>query len=147
MRKYLILLISLSSSIINGQQTVKDFNSEKVQLTTIKMQLQNEIAELKIEIDSLNNLIPQLEQNLFTAYRDLYVLKYGKEKGNKIAYKKIWKGMTDEMVLDSWGKPDHVEKNEEDWGTFTQWYYGDVIFFFRDGKLTDWEGEEEKLSN
>ncbi len=55
--------------------------------------------------------------------------------------------MTDEMVRDGWGEPDRVDKNVEAWGTFTQWNYGDVTFFFKDGKLTDWEGEEEKISN
>ncbi|MEJ2193439.1 MAG: hypothetical protein P8X73_01100 [Ignavibacteriaceae bacterium] len=146
MKKYLILILGLFSSITNGQQTFNNYNSEKEQLTANKIQLQNEIAELKIEIDSLNNLVPQLEQNIFTSYRELFVIKYGEEIGNKIAYKQIWIGMTDEMVLDSWGKPDYVDKNKEAWGTFTQWYYGDVIFFFKNGELTDWEGEEEKNS-
>jgi hypothetical protein len=74
-------------------------------------------------------------------------LKYGEEIGNKIAYKQIWTGMTDEMVMESWGEPDRVDKNVEEWGTFTQWFYGNVTFFFKDGKLTDWEGEEEKTTN
>ncbi len=47
--------------------------------------------------------------------------------------------MTDEMVRDSWGKPDKIDKNVERWGVFTQWYYGNVTFFFRDGKLTEWD--------
>lgn len=147
MKKYLLLAVSLFSSIIYGQQRVSNYNTEKELLTKNKIQLQQEIAELKIEIDSLLNLIPQKEQDVISAYRELYILKYGEELGNKISYKQIWTGMTDEMVLDSWGKPDYTEKNDEAWGTFTQWYYGDVIFFFKDGKLTDWEGEEEKLSN
>ena len=59
----------------------------------------------------------------------------------------IFKLTANARVLDSWGEPDRVDKNVEAWGTFAQWYYGEVTFFFKDGNLTDWEGEEEKISN
>jgi hypothetical protein len=144
---FIILLAILFSTAANGQQTAEDYESEKEKLTTNKIKLEYEIAELKIHIDSLNSIIPGLEQKLSSALLELYVLKYGEEIGNKIAYKQIWTGMTDEMVMESWGEPDRVDKNVEEWGTFTQWFYGNVTFFFKDGKLTDWEGEEEKTTN
>ena len=43
------------------------------------------------------------------------------------------------MVRDGWGKTDQINNNVERWGTFTQWSYGNITFFFRDGNLTDWE--------
>jgi hypothetical protein len=143
-KRYLILLTVLFSSVIYGQQSGEGFEAEKDQLTENKIKLQNEIAELKIQIDSLNSIIPELEQKLTSELRELYVLKYGEEIGNKIAYKQIWTGMTDEMVMESWGEPDRIDQDVEAWGTFTQWYYGNVTFFFNDGKLTEWEGEEER---
>jgi hypothetical protein len=146
-KRYLILLTVLFSSVIYGQQSGEGFEAEKDQLTANKIKLQNEIAELKIQIDSLNSYIPELEQKLTTAQRELYILKYGEEIGNKIANKQIWTGMTNEMVMESWGEPDRIDKNVEAWGTFTQWNYGDVTFFFKDGKLTVWEGEKEKASD
>ncbi len=85
--------------------------------------------------------IPELEQDVLTAYRELYVLKYGKEIGNRIAYKRIWMGMTDKMVRDGWGEPDKIDRNVEKWGVFEQWFYGNITFFFKDGKLTDWDEE------
>jgi cell division protein FtsB len=132
----LIILISLTTF---AQMTEEEYASKKESLTLQKKELTREIETLKTEIDSMHNRIPELEQEVITAYRELYVLKYGKEIGNRISYNRIWKGMTDGMVRDGWGEPDRIEKNIEAWGVFTQWIYGDVIFFFRDGKLTDWE--------
>ncbi len=133
-----LIIISLNSF---AQMTEEEYNSKMESLTLQKKELIREIDTLKTEIDSLQKRIPELEQEVLTAYRELYVLKYGKEIGYRIAYKRIWKGMTDEMVRDGWGKPDRIEKNIEAWGVFTQWIYGDVIFFFQDGKLTDWDEE------
>jgi hypothetical protein len=136
----LIFTILIFSSLTSfAQMTEEEYSSKMESLTLQKKELKMEVETLKAEIDSLQNRIPELEQEMITAFRELYILKYGKEIGNRIAYKRIWKGMTDEMVRDGWGEPDRIEKNIEAWGVFTQWIYGDVIFFFRDGKLTDWE--------
>ncbi len=121
--------------------TEEEYNSKKESLTLQKKELNREIETLKTEIESLQNRIPELEQEMITAFRELYVLKYGEDIGQRVAYKQIWKGMTDEMVRDGWGEPDRIDKNVEAWGVFTQWIYGEVIFFFKDGKLTDWDEE------
>jgi cell division protein FtsB len=134
-----VLLFLFNSLTTFAQMTEEEYASKKESLTLQKKELNREIETLKTEIDSMHKRIPELEQEVITAFRELYVLKYGEEIGNRIAYKRIWKGMNDEMVRDGWGEPDRIEKNIEAWGVFTQWIYGDVIFFFRDGKLTDWE--------
>jgi cell division protein FtsB len=134
----LIILISLTTF---AQMTEEEYNSKKESLTLQKKELQREIETLKTEVGFLQNRIPELEQEMITAFRELYVLKYGREIGQRVAYKQIWKGMTDEMVGDGWGEPDRIDKNVEAWGVFTQWTYGEVIFFFKDGKLTDWDEE------
>ena len=132
----LIVLFYFSSF---AQMTKEEYTAKMESLKLQKKELNREIETLKTEINSLEKTIAGLEQELITASRELYIIKYGEEIGNRIAYKRIWKGMTDEMVRDGWGEPDRIEKNIEAWGVFTQWIYGDVIFFFRDGKLTDWE--------
>ena len=134
----LIILISLTTF---AQMTEEEYNSKKESLTLQKKELNREIETLKTEIENLQNRIPELEQDMMTAFRELYVLKYGEEIGQRIAYKQIWKGMTDEMVRDGWGEPDRIDKNVEAWGVFTQWIYGEIIFFFKDGRLTDWNEE------
>lgn len=122
-----------------AQITTEEFYAKKDSLTNRRIELTFTVESLKLEIDSLQKIIPALQQELITQYRELYVLKYGKKIGERISNKRIWKGMSDEMVRDGWGEPDFIEKNVEKWGVFTQWHYGDIIFFFRDGKLTDWE--------
>jgi len=135
----IIFSVILFSFYSFAQMTDEEYKSKMESLTLQKKVIKSEIETLIIETDSLLKIVTELEQELITASHELYVLKYGEEIGNRVAYKRIWKGMTDEMVRDGWGEPDRIEKNVEAWGVFTQWIYGDVIFFFRDGKLTDWE--------
>jgi len=135
----IIFSVILFSFYSFAQMTDEEYKSKMESLTLQKKEIKSEIETLIIETDSLLKIVTELEQELITASHELYVLKYGEEIGNRVAYKRIWKGMTDEMVRDGWGEPDRIEKNVEAWGVFTQWIYGDVIFFFRDGKLTDWE--------
>ncbi|RKY99498.1 MAG: hypothetical protein DRQ13_02170 [Ignavibacteriae bacterium] len=134
----LIILISLTTF---AQMTEEEYNSKMESLTLQKKELNREIETLKTEIEKLQNRIPELEQELITAFRELYVLKYGEDIGQRVAYKQIWKGMTDEMVRDGWGEPDKIDRNVEKWGVFEQWNYGNITFFFKDGKLTDWDEE------
>ena len=134
----LFIFISLTTF---AQITREKYNREKDELNIRKDQLNNEITDIKFEIDSMRKRIPELEQKVITSYRKVYILKYGKEVGEKVSYKQIWTGMTDEMVRDSWGEPDKIDKNVKPWGVFTQWYYGEVTFFFKDGRLTDWHEE------
>lgn len=100
-----------------------------------KKNLIDEIAELKKISSGLTEKIRLATLEIEKLYTD----KFGKEIGVRIYNKQIWKGMTDKMLLASWGKPDRIDKNVEKWGTFTQWFYGKITFFFRDGNLTDWE--------
>ena len=98
--------------------------------------------KLTAEIDSLKNLSTEIENKIEVVLEEInsmYVKKFGKEKANRIVNKQIWKGMSEKMLRASWGAPDKIDRNVEKWGAFTQWYYGVVTFFFKNGKLTDWE--------
>lgn len=102
--------------------------SEKNELLRITDSLKKESLSLTDRITSTNNEILSMLNKAF-----------GKENGGRVFNKQIWKGMTDKMLSCSWGKPDKIDKNIEKWGVFTQWYYGKITFFFKNGKLTDWE--------
>ncbi|TDJ53171.1 MAG: hypothetical protein E2O46_06180 [Ignavibacteria bacterium] len=106
----LIILISLTTF---AQMTEEEYNSKMESLTLQKKELKKEIEALKKEIENLPNRIPELEQEMITAFRELYVLKYGEDIGQRVAYKQIWKGMTDEMVRDGWGEPETINRNVE----------------------------------
>ena len=134
---FLYLIIFSFNSF--AQITKEEYNREKDELNIRRDRLNSEIEDINFEIDSMRNRIPELEQVVIAAYRELYILKYGKEVGEKVSYKQIWTGMTDEMVRDSWGEPDKIDNNLKPWGVFTQWYFGEITFFFRDGKLTEWD--------
>jgi hypothetical protein len=143
----ILCLIFLFHFPIHSQITQEEYKKEKEISMNHKTEYQNKVVELKSEIDSLTDLINDKEQEIILCFRELYVMKYGNEIGQRVAYNQIWKGMTESMMKDSWGEPDKIEKNVKKWGVFTQWYYGEVTFFFKDGKLIDWEEGPESEGN
>lgn len=98
---------------------------------------------LRSEIDSLKMLRDSLQKRLRMELRDLYIMRYGEEAGGKVAMGQIWTGMTEEMMRDSWGEPDSITVNDQKWGKYSQWYYGDITYFFKDGKLFEWENGKD----
>ncbi len=135
-----------------SQLNRKTFETRMDSLTSMKNSLNMFINNLKTQVDSLKNISGNLDKKLEacnTALRSekqkLFVKKYGNEIGNRVASGQVWKGMTQEMLKDGWGKPDKTHKIVHPWGVFSQWYYGDITYFFKNGKLTDWE--EKKKNN
>jgi cell division protein FtsB len=92
-----VLLILFSFNLL-AQMTDEEYSSKKDSLTLQKKRLNREIETLYTEIDSMQQRITELEQEVITAFRELFILKYGEEVGNRVAYKRIWKGMTDENL-------------------------------------------------
>ncbi len=139
----IIFLVFLVSTITFAQQKPKlnrsQYNSKLDSLLQLKEQLISQKTEINKSIDSLNKKSSILDTDLRKALKTVYAKRYGRKVGNRIINKRIWKGMTENMLRDSWGKPDRINKNIEKWGRFTQWLYGKIEFFFRDGKLTGWE--------
>ncbi len=142
---FLILLFLISGKHFaqgKNNYSPQSYKSEFDSLLTIKKVNDVSKKNLLDEVAELKNISTDLSEKIRLATLEiekLYTDKFGKEIGVRIYNKQIWKGMTDKMLLASWGKPDKIDKNIERWGSFTQWYYGKVTFFFRDGKLTDWE--------
>lgn len=123
----------------NKKLTTDKYNSIKDSLVELKSNLIDIKEELNSELDSLKSYSENLDNELQTALYDHYVEKYGQKIGARIHQGRVWKGMTDEMLKDSWGKPDKIDKNVQPWGVFTQWYYGDITYFFKNGVMTGWE--------
>lgn len=140
----LFSILFIISTNVHFSQNRNDLSKERYNflvdsLSLEKDRLLKEKKTLLSEIDSLKNYITELHYKKDSSRSSELIRKYGKEVGNRIANRQVWKGMTDKMLEDSWGKPDKIDKNVENWGVFTQWYYGDITYFFRDGKMTDWE--------
>lgn len=51
------------------------------------------------------------------------ILEYGLEIGQRIIEKKAWIGMTEEMLIESWGKPDNINTSIYSWGIQKQYVY------------------------
>lgn len=142
--KKLLFLLLVSYSFLFGQAKLnsKDYQSKKDSLLNQNSKLLIEKKSLLKEIDSLKNFSNALEEKINSANKEieeLYIKKFGRENGTRVYNKQVWKGMTEKMLLAGWGKPDKIDKNVQKWGTFTQWYYGKITFFFKDGKLIDFE--------
>ncbi len=71
--------------------------------------------------------------------RKQIIQKYGAEKGNKILQAKIWIGMTKEMAIESWGKPNNINRTVTAFTTNEQWVYGTKYLYFENGLLTAWQ--------
>lgn len=77
-----------------------------------------------------------------TAEQDKYaflVQKYGKENADQIRARKVWKGMTKDMILDSWGKPKQIDRYIGKTSVKEEWYYRTRVLFVQDGKLVGWK--------
>lgn len=145
MKKITIFLFFLSPWLLaQNKMSVENYKSEFDSLYALKLSLLSFNKIMQTEIDTLNAI---RERNISLIkdceYRRL-IKKYGKESGGRVASGSIWKGMTEQMLIDSWGKPDKVTTNKEKWGTFSQYYYGDVTFYFKNNKLIDWEEKDKK---
>lgn len=142
--KYIIILLVLVFSGNIYSQSVEKISKERYtnlvdSLTAEKNSLTKQKQLLIAQIDSLEKYKVDLSNKLVSARSKSLVKKYGKEIGSRVANGQIWKGMTEQMLEDSWGKPDKITTNKKKWGIFRQWYYGEITYFFRDGILTDWE--------
>jgi hypothetical protein len=64
--------------------------------------------------------------------------KYGSRVGDRIYEGKIWKGMTAEMVKDSWGSPRKINKVISENVIREEWQYGDTWLYIQNNILTRW---------
>jgi hypothetical protein len=82
-----------------------------------------------------NNSQPQEKQVDRFTYLDN---KYGTTVAAKMFAGKIWKGMTAEMVLDSWGKPVKVNRTINADLIREEWIYKNSWLFIENDALIDW---------
>ncbi|NOY35970.1 MAG: hypothetical protein GXO83_00165 [Chlorobi bacterium] len=78
----------------------------------------------------------QIEQN--SDRISSFINKYGPERGRKIAQHKIWRGMTREMVMDSWGKPRAINIYGTRMTRREEWEYNRYVLIFENGILARW---------
>ena len=64
--------------------------------------------------------------------------KYGTATAALLYAGKIWKGMDVEMVLDSWGSPNKINKVIRGSTIREEWIYNNTLLLIVDNKLVDW---------
>ena len=66
--------------------------------------------------------------------------KYGPVNGEKVAKGLIWIGMTEAMLIDSWGRPDDINTTVTRYGTSKQFVYGlGRYVYVENGKVDSWQ--------
>jgi hypothetical protein len=64
--------------------------------------------------------------------------KYGSSVAARINSGKIWKGMTPEMVTDSWGNPQKINRVINGNVIKEEWIYRNTWLYFQNNKLVEW---------
>jgi hypothetical protein len=64
--------------------------------------------------------------------------KYGTSMAVRLNSGKIWRGMTAEMVRDSWGKPIRINRLIRTDVVKEEWIYGNSWLYFENNNLIDW---------
>lgn len=67
------------------------------------------------------------------------VEKYGKSNGKRIADEEIWIGMKREMLIDSRGYPDDINRTVVPGNTHEQFVYGSQYIYVENGVVTAWQ--------
>lgn len=70
--------------------------------------------------------------------REMLFKKYGSKTGSAIYEHKIWKGMKNDMVFDSWGKPLRVDRIIKGSNIQERWIYTESYVIFDDDILVEW---------
>jgi hypothetical protein len=70
----------------------------------------------------------------------VFVKKYGPINGEKVAKGLIWIGMTEAMLLDSWGQPEDINTTVTKYSTRKQYVYGSGRYVYvENGKVDAWQ--------
>lgn len=103
---------------------------------------------LKLAFISENEAKYKLEQDSLLKEKQLLAIenrkkglikKYGQTNGTKIFNQKIWIGMTKDMLFESWGQPDNINRSVGAWGVHEQMIYGNTNVYIENDVLTSWQ--------
>ncbi len=70
--------------------------------------------------------------------KEMLINKYGSKTGTAVCEHKIWKGMSNDMVYDSWGKPLRVDRIIKGSEVQERWIYTRSYVIFDSDVLVEW---------
>lgn len=96
-------------------------------------QVQEAVSEEQIPVDT--NV--RQKQQIVDRY-DRLMGKYGYHLGKLFYDHKIWKGLSTENVIDSWGKPSKMNRTYNDNDLMEEWIYSKKWLLFQNDVLVNW---------
>jgi hypothetical protein len=142
-------------SFCSGMRAEPRINSEVIyelnQFQRVQLFDYYEYPYMKISVDTLIGYVStacldESDAVLELKYRDnqrqlRFIRKYGERDGNRIYNSEVWVGMTEEMLIDSWGRPNNKNVTETVFGKSEQWVYRRGSFnsdyvYVENGKVT-----------
>jgi len=108
-------------SFIKGDQEFEEYAKARKEAELARIRKEREAKKKRESQVRLDNLIK----------------KYGVVNGERLFESKVWIGMTKEMALESWGKPEDINVTITNYGRDEQWVHGSGQYlYFDDGILT-----------
>ncbi len=92
--------------------------------------------------ESFVNTTPQYQKP--ASRYDRLMIKYGDHIGKLFYQNKIWKGLSTENVLDSWGRPVSINKTYVDNIVEEEWIYSKKWLLFKNDILVEWGAVSHK---
>lgn len=80
------------------------------------------------------------EQKIKAERKAALTKKYGSSAATRVLEGKIWIGMTEQMLLESWGRPDDINTTVTRYGTSKQFVYGlGRYVYVKNGIVDSWQ--------
>lgn len=109
---------------------LKEIEEEKAEQIRIANNIQKKKKE-KIEEEERKISVEKRKNEL--------IKKYGATVGLKISEERIWIGMTKEMLIESWGRPNDINRTVGNWGVHEQCIYTSAYVYIENGIVTSWQ--------
>ena len=133
MKHYLGCLLIMIPLWVAAQDTVPEVKRLSQERTVVLDMIDSLESRLK-DIDKLLSLTSPEER------LEAMQAKYGKNKAKMIAEGKVWRGISYEMAIDSWGEPIDKKTTILSTGSTEKWNYTEGRYlFFKNGRLETWK--------
>lgn len=139
--EYLEIKIDTLHAFVSYAFLVQDSDEIKQFAYNIRYESKVKAEEIKYSALKEKFRLEQLEQNeIFQEKLKQMIEKYGDTNGKKIAFGKVWIGMTEEMLLDSWGQPIETNRTAVNGMIKKQYVYPNHQYVYvENGKVTAWQ--------
>ena len=126
---------SLNVLVVEEDYLKVIYGEDEGWIPTEKATLRNTEGEI-LQVGEQAQQAPQQQQPVDR--RQMLIQKYGSRTGKAIFEHKIWKGMNNDMVFDSWGKPLRVDRLIKGSDIQERWIYTSSYVIFDDDTLVEW---------